>query len=74
VGKITYDLADFIPNDIKNPARKIRVQKAAEFGAFCINEWNDRCMYMMDNLMNNNLSCSSIYILKGMGWANTEGT
>ncbi|KAG0639831.1 hypothetical protein HOY80DRAFT_961525 [Tuber brumale] len=32
----------FIPNDIRNPARKMRVQKAAEFGAFCINEWNDK--------------------------------
>ncbi|CAZ81123.1 unnamed protein product [Tuber melanosporum] len=31
----------FIPNDIRNPARKMRIQKAAEFGAFCINEWND---------------------------------
>ncbi|PWW75983.1 hypothetical protein C7212DRAFT_295594 [Tuber magnatum] len=32
----------FVPSDIRNPARRMRVQKATEFGAFCINEWNDQ--------------------------------
>ncbi|RPA95290.1 hypothetical protein L873DRAFT_1698481 [Choiromyces venosus 120613-1] len=42
----------FIPNDIKNPARKMRVQKATEFGAFCINEWNNQ--YITHVIVENN--------------------
>lgn len=42
--------ADFIPNDTKNPARKMRIQKVTEYGAFCINEWKDQCMYAINCL------------------------
>ncbi|KAI5839794.1 hypothetical protein DFP73DRAFT_560279 [Morchella snyderi] len=32
----------FIPNDIKNPVRKFRVQKADEHGGFCLKEWREQ--------------------------------
>jgi len=31
--------ADFVPNNLKGPARKFRIQRAGEHGAFCLNEW-----------------------------------
>ncbi|KAL7273203.1 phosphoglycerate kinase [Rhizina undulata] len=33
----------FVPNDIKkNPARRMRVEKAHEYGSFCLKEWREK--------------------------------
>lgn len=40
---------DFVPNNLKNPARKLRVQKTDEHGGFCLNEWREKSMYIVND-------------------------